>query len=61
MLNFSEALRDTDIVSMEYQGLTHALLKDVILNELKWLSEIFVVSLQQLSFLFYAVVNLKPK
>jgi len=41
----------------QYYGLTHALLKGVILNDIEWLSEIFsdmkhhVVSLQQLSVL----------
>jgi len=44
---------------MEYYGLTHDLLNSVISNDLEWLSKIFnetkrrVVSLRQLSFLFY--------
>jgi len=36
ILNISETVRDTDIVSMEYQqGLTYALLNCVISNDLE--------------------------
>jgi len=41
MLSISETVRDTDIVSTEYQwGLTYALLNSVISNDLEWLSKI---------------------